>query len=125
MKKTISVLLALILVLSFASCAKNENKADTSLNEGEMKITGEVTSMSGNTLILSSDDKKEISDKFTFSYSDDIIVVEDGFYVTDYSADTFYGKKITVICSSLIQETYPAGLRDVRMIIIKESTFGR
>lgn len=125
MKKTISILLVLILMLSLACCGKNENKADTSLKDGETKITGVVSSMSGNLLTLSSEDKKEISDKFTFSFSDDIVVVEDGYYVVDYTADTFYGKEITVICNSLIQETYPAGLTDVRMIIIKDSTFGR
>lgn len=121
MKKILSILLVIILALSFASCVKKENRADTSLKEGEIEITGLVTSMSGSLLTISDDEDKQ----YRFDYSDDIVVVEDGAYVVDYTADTFYGKKITVICSSDIQETYPAGLTDVRMIIIKESTFGR
>lgn len=120
MKKVISILLVAALALCLAACTKNENKIDVEPNEGEIKISGEITSMSGNILTLSTNDKNVSSDKCTFSFSDEIAIVEDGVYVTDYTADALYGKKVSVICNELIQETYPAGLTKVRVIIIEE-----
>lgn len=118
MKKLICLMLAMILALSFYACEKDPNKVDLTLNDGEMMLTGKVTKVSGNLLTFETDDST-VSDKFYIGYSDKISVAEDGAYVVDYTADAFKGKKISVICSELVQETYPAGLTDVRMIIIK------
>ena len=110
-------MLAAVLLFSLGACMKGNTKPDVSLLEGEMLLTGRVTQVSGNAIILESSDSS-ISNKFSFAYSDAVIVVEDGSFVVDYSADSFKGKSISVICSQLVQETYPAGLVDVRMIII-------
>ncbi len=118
MKKTIAIVLAAVLVLSFAACMKDSNKPDLTLNEGEMMLTGRITKVGGSLLTLETDDSS-ISNKFCFGYSDSIAVVEEGAYVVDYTADSFKGKTVSVICSELVQETYPAGLTDVRMIIIQ------
>ena len=103
--------------MSFAACIKGENTPDVSPLEGEMILGGKITKVSGSLMLLESDDSS-ISNKFTFGYSDTITVVENGEYVVDLSADYFEGKKVSVICSRLVQETYPAGLTDVRMIIL-------
>ncbi len=117
MKKIITLVLAAVLLISLSACMKDGNVPDTQLREGEMMLTGKITKVSSNLMLLESDDSS-ISNKFTFGYSDSITVVESGAYVVDLSADSFEGKKVSVICSELVQETYPAGLVDVRMIII-------
>ncbi len=124
MKKKICLILAALifsaaLMLSFSACVKDDNKADTRIHEGEMVLTGKVERVSGNHITLKTQDSS-ISDKFYFYYTDEVTVVEDGYYVMDLAADSFEGKEISVICSELVQETYPAGLTDVRMIIINE-----
>lgn len=119
MKRIICILLTAVMALSFFACGKDPTKADYSLNEGEMMLTGKVTKVSGNLLTFETE-KSSISDKFYIGYSDEITVAENGAYVVDYTADYFKGKKISVICSELVQETYPAGLTNVRMIIINE-----
>lgn len=118
MKKIICAALAVIIIFSFAACQRRENIADTSLKDGEILLTGKITKVSGSLLILESENNKT-SDKFSFGYDSNITVVEGRAYVVDYTADAFLGKEVSVICSELIQETYPAGLTDVRMIIIK------
>ncbi len=124
MKKKICLILAALvfsaaLMLAFNACVRDDNKANTSLQEGEMVLTGKAEKVSGNHITLKADGNS-ISDKFYFYYTDEVTVVENGYYVMDLAADSFEGKEISVICSEMVQETYPAGLTDVRMIIINE-----
>ncbi len=107
---TVTVLLAAAL----CGCAKPENRADVSVKSGETEITGTVEKVSGNILLISDGE----GGRFSFCYSDEVEVVEDGYYVVDLSANSFKGKKVTVICSAEIMETYPAQLSGERMIII-------
>lgn len=116
MRKTICLLMAVIMGLTFSACAKRENKADTTVGEGEVMLTGKITEVKGNYMLLESRESS-LCDKFSFSFSDEIIAVEKGYYVVDLTADSYLGKTVSVICSESIQETYPAGLSDVRMII--------
>ena len=113
MKKTIIMLLTLILALSLFACAKIENRADISLKKGETKITGTVEQVNGNSIVIH--DGK--GGRYSFTYSDEVNVVEGGYYVVDLAADSFMGDEISVICSEEIMETYPAMLSDVRIII--------
>ena len=121
MKKTLSLLLTVILALTFFGCAKRENRADTSLKEGEMMLTGYVTESYGSTLLLEKTDDGEwqdfVSDRVYVTIGDNTEFVIDGWYVTDLSADYFKGKYISVICSELVLETYPVQLQNERMII--------
>ncbi len=124
MKKKICLILAALvfsaaLMLTFNACVRDDNKADTKVHEGEMLLTGKAEKVSGNHITLKADGNS-ISDKFYFYYTDEVTVVENGYYVMDLAADSFEGKEISVICSEMVQETYPAGLTDVRMIIINE-----
>lgn len=113
MKKITALLLAAVLSVMLYACAKPGNIADTSLRSGETKITGTVEKVSGNSIVIHDGN----GGRYSFTYSDEITVVEDQYYVVDYSADHFKGMEITVICSDRIMETYPAMLSDVRMII--------
>lgn len=115
MKKLFVLFLVLILTFSLACCKKTENKADTSLKEGEISISGTVEQVNGNILLIS--DGK--GGRYSFCFSDDTEVVVDGYYAIDMSADSFKRKKVTVICSAEIMETYPAQLRNERMIIVE------
>ena len=121
MKKTLALLLTVILALAFFGCAKRENRADTSLKEGEMMLTGYVTESYGSTLLLEKTDDGEwqdfVSDRVYVTIGDNTEFVIDGWYVTDLSADYFKGKYISVICSELVLETYPVQLQNERMII--------
>ena len=121
MKKTLALLLTVILALIFFGCAKRENRADTSLKEGEMMLTGYVTESYGSTLLLEKTDDGEwqdfVSDRVYVTIGDNTEYVIDGWYVTDLSADYFKGKYISVICSELVLETYPVQLQNERMII--------
>ncbi|MBQ1996451.1 MAG: hypothetical protein II237_09690 [Clostridia bacterium] len=121
MKKTLALLLTVILALTFFGCAKRENRADTSLKEGEMMLTGYVTESYGSTLLLEKTDDGEwqdfVSDRVYVTIGDNTEFVIDGWYVTDLSADYFKGKYISVICSELVLETYPVQLQNERMII--------
>jgi hypothetical protein len=121
MKKTLALLLTVILALTFLGCAKRENRADTSLKEGEMMLTGYVAESYGSTLLLEKTDDGEwqdfVSDRVYVTIGDNTEFVIDGWYVTDLSADYFKGKYISVICSELVLETYPVQLQNERMII--------
>lgn len=114
MKKTVFLILTLIMALSFVGCSTDPNKADTSLKSDEIKLCGTVIEVSGNTLLI----EDEKGSQYSFGYTDETEVVEDGYYVVDLSADYFPGKEITVIAAPEIRETYPMGI-DVRMIIIE------
>ena len=121
MKKTLALLLTVILALTFFGCAKRENRADTSLKEGEMMLTGYVAESYGSTLLLEKTDDGDwqdfVSDRVYVTIGDNTEFVVDGWYVTDLSADYFKGKYISVICSELVLETYPVQLQNERMII--------
>ncbi len=116
MKKATSLLLVLMFIFLFTSCGKSDNRADTSLREGETYINGKVEEVYGNSLLITDDD----GGKYYFSYSDEVEVVVNGWYVTDMAADSFNGKQVTVICGEDIMETFPAQLTGERMIIISE-----
>lgn len=118
MRKMIAAVFAVLLILSLAGCVNNPGQAVTKLNEGEMMLTGKVTKVSSNLMTFETEESS-ISDKFYIGYSDSVTVVEDGEYVVDCAAYYFKGKRINVICSELVEETYPAGLTAVRMIIIQ------
>ncbi len=118
MRKAISLVMTILLIFSLAGCTKNPNEAVAKPGEGEMMLTGKVTKVSGNLITLETSDSS-ISDKFYIGYSEDITVAENGAYVADCTADSFKGKTVSVICSELVEETYPAGLTEVRMIIIQ------
>lgn len=116
MKKFMIMVLTLFLALSFACCGKPQNnRADTSLKEGETEITGKVEEVNGNILLINDGE----GGRYSFCFSDEVEVVVDGYYVVDLSADSFKGEKVTVVCSAEIMETYPAQLSDERMIIIE------
>lgn len=116
MKKILSLVLIFVFTFSLSACKKTENRADTSLKEGEIKISATVEKVNGNILTLSDGE----GGRYSFCFSDEIEVVVDDFYVVDMSADSFDGKKVTVICSSQIMETYPAQLKNERMIILEK-----
>ncbi len=115
MKKMICIATVLFTFCTLCACSKPENRADTSLREGETAISGKVEQVRGNILVIS--DGK--GGRYSFCYSDDIEVVDDGWYVVDLAADSFKGKKVTVICSEEIMETYPAQLKNERMLIME------
>lgn len=116
MKKAVAVIL-LCVTFIFCSCAKNENRADTSLKDGETSISGIVEKVEGNSLLI----RDSEGSKYYFTYSDDVQVVQDGWYVVDMSADSFQGMDVTVICSQAISETFPMQLNNERMIILEVS----
>lgn len=119
MKKFTSILLAVCMFMAFAACAKDENKADTSLKDGEIMISGRVIESYGNSLLLEEDENENgNAGRFFVAINEYTLFVEEGWYVTDLSADSLEGKRISVICNETILETYPAQLQDERMIII-------
>ena len=116
MKKLAVILLSVLMIAVSAGCRAatfDPNVADTSLREGEMKLSGKVVEVREEALLI----EDEKGGRYTFAYSDDITVVEDGYYVVDLSADSFKGKKVTVIANQSVMETWPMMLSDVRMII--------
>ncbi len=122
MKKTLAVLLIVILAFTFFGCAKRENRADTSLKEGEIMLSGFVSESYGKSLLLEQtegyDWEDYVGDRVYVSIGDNMEFVIDGWYVTDLTADSFEGKYISVICSELVLETYPVQLQGERMIIL-------
>ncbi len=122
MKKTVAILFSVILVMSLCACAKLENRADTSLKEGEIMLSGFVRESYGNSLLLERTDKYDwedyVSDRVFVNIGINMDFVVDGWYVTDLSPDSFVGEYISVICSETVLETYPAQLQGERMIIL-------
>lgn len=116
MKKVLIILTAVLIAFSFAACGvKSENKADTSLKDGEILLSGKVEEVYKNSFLL----KGEGSDRYYISFSDKVQVVEDGYYVVDMAVDSFKGKRVSVICSNQIMESYPAQTSGERMVIIE------
>lgn len=122
MKKLFIIMLSLIMIFSLSFCAKPKNRADTSLKEGEIILSGFVAESYGSSLLLQKAEGYDWgyngADRVFLSFNDNIQFVEDGWYVIDLSPDSFEGKYISVICSQNISETYPAQLNGERMIII-------
>lgn len=122
MKKTIAILLSVIFVMSFCACAKTENRADTFLKDGEIMLSGYVAESYGSSLLLQKADGYEwedyVGDRVFVNIGIDMDFVDDGWYVTDLSPDSFVGEYISVICSETVLETYPAQLQGERMIIL-------
>ncbi len=120
MKKTITLILVIICMLSFSACTKKENKADTSLKEGEILVSGYVIKSYDSSLLLQKSESYDWNlggDRAYVSFGDDIQFVVDGYYVTDLTPDHFEDKYISVICSEAVMETYPLQLMGERMII--------
>lgn len=117
MKKVTVMILAAFVLMSLVACIGDGRVPEMKPGDGEMMLNGRITKAGGSYMLLETDESS-ISNKFSFSYSDTIEVVENGAFVVDLSADSFVGKDVSIICSELVQETYPAGLIDVRMIII-------
>lgn len=122
MKKVMVTVLSIILMFSFSACAKRENRADTSLKEGEIMLSGYVAESYGSSLLLQQAQGYEwedyVSDRVYVNIGERTQFVEGGWYVTDLAADFFEGKYISVICSEHVLETYPAQLQSERMIIV-------
>lgn len=122
MKKTLALFLALFLAMAFVGCTKNGGKADTSLKDGEIMLSGYVSESYGSSLLLQQTDGYDwqdyAGDRVFVNIGDNTDFVVDGWYVTDLTADYFEGKHISVICSEYILETYPAQLQSERMIIL-------
>ena len=122
MKKTLAFLLTAVILVSFFGCAKLENRADTSLKEGEIMLSGYVAETYGNSLLLEKAEGYEwqdfVGDRAYVSIGEHTEFVIDGWYVTDLTADSFEGKYISVICSDTVLETYPVQLTGERMIIL-------
>lgn len=122
MKKTIAILLSVIFVMSFCACAKLENRADTSLKDGEIMLSGYVAESYGSSLLLQKTDGYDwedyVGDRVFVNIGINTDFVVDGWYVTDLSPDSFEGEYISVICSETVLETYPVQLQGERMIIL-------
>ncbi len=120
MKKILAVTLTLVLALSLFACAKKENRADTTLKEGEILLSGYASESFGKSLLIEKAEGYDWpidSDRAYVSLGENIQFVVDGWYVTDLSADYFEDKYISVICSEEVAETYPVQLQNERMII--------
>lgn len=122
MKRTITAILAVLMIFSLSACAKRENRADTSLKEGEIMLSGYVSESYENSFLLQKaegyDWHSSVSDRAFVSIGEHTEFVVDGWYVTDLTADSFKGKYISVICSESVLETYPVQLQNERMIIL-------
>ena len=123
MKKIIALLLSLVISVSFYGC--KEEKTDETIipGEGEIKLTATVkqatdTEPYGATLLLCDADRME----YVFGCDENVTIIENGVQINllDSCADYFTGKKVTVIVSELMQETYPLGLTGERVIIIEK-----
>lgn len=125
MKKAITLILSAVIIFSLCACAKPENRADTSLKEGEIMLSGYVAEATENTILLEKCDgydwENYVGERAYVTVGSDIQFVVDGCYVTDLTADYFKGKYISVICSELVLETYPVQLQNERMIILLDS----
>lgn len=122
MKKTIAIILTVLMIFSLSACAKRENRADTSLKEGEIMLSGYVAESYENSFLLEKaegyDWEDYVGDRVFVSIGDHTEFVVDAWYVTDLTADSFEGKYISVICSDTVLETYPVQLMNERMIIL-------
>ena len=126
MKRAVVILLAVIMCVSFACCGKSETPTDARLSSQkaeisydsntEMMLVGTVKEVNGNSLLIVTDDKQE----YVFGFSKKIKVVKNDSYVYNTEAKDLLGKKITAIAGNQVQETWPMGLTNERMIIITE-----
>ena len=122
MKKTLALFLAIILALAFVGCTKNGGKADTSLKDGEIMLSGYVSESYGSSLLLQQTDGYDwqdyAGDRVFVNIGEKTDFVVDGRYVTAMTADSLESKYISVICSEYVLSTYPAQLQSERMIIL-------
>ena len=125
MKKALAIILSAVILFSLCACAKKENRAYTSLKEGEIMLSGYVAEATENTILLEKRDGYDweayVGDRVYVTVGSNIQFVVDGWYVTDLTADSFKGKYISVICSESVLETYPVQLMNERMIILLDS----
>lgn len=122
MKKISAVIFAAIMIFMLGACAKPENRADTSLKDGEIMLSGYVAESYGSSLLLQKTDGYDwedyVGDRVFVNIGINTDFVVDGWYVTDLSPDSFEGEYISVICSETVLETYPVQLQGERMIIL-------
>ena len=126
MKKAVVILLAVFMCFSFACCGKEKTSTDARLSnqkaeitydaDTEMMLVGTVKEVNGNSLLIVTDDNQE----YVFGFSNEIKVVEKENYVYNPQAKDLLGKKVTAIAGNQVQETWPMGLTNERMIIITE-----
>ena len=79
-------------------------------------LVGTVKEVNGDSLLIVTDNDQQ----YIFSFSKKIKVVKDEQYVYNPQAADLSGKKVTVIAGNEVQETWPMGLTNERMIIITE-----
>lgn len=122
MKKTLALFLALFLAMAFVGCTKNGGKADTSLKDGEIMLSGYVSETYGSSLLLQQTDGYDwqdyAGDRVFVNIGEKTDFVVDGRYVAAVASNSLEGKYISVICSEYILSTYPAQLQSERMIIL-------
>ena len=130
MKKTLILLLVLITVIMFTACGKrgevtptdtSYEAVDCTPHEGEVLITATVKQVYGSSSVDSSfliEDENGV--QYSFAYTEGTVLTEGGeqIAVLDSWQDYFIGRRIKVIASAQMRETYPLGI-DVRMIIIE------
>lgn len=126
MKKAVVILLAVFMCFSFACCGKEKTSTDASYSSekaeitydatNEMMLVGTVKEVNGDSLLIVTDNENE----YSFSFSKKIKVVQDEYYVYNPQAKDLLGKKVTVIVGNEVQETWPMGLTNERVIIITE-----
>lgn len=128
MKRAIVIFLAAFMCISFACCGKDtESNTDATYLptqkaeivydvENEQMIIATVKQVNGNSLLLVDGNDNE----YVFNFSENVKVVKGENYVFKAKASDFAGKKVTVIVSNQIQETWPMGLTGEKFIIINE-----
>ena len=126
MKKAVVILLAVFMCFSFACCGKEKTSTDARLSNQkaeisydsntEMMLVGTVKEVNGNSLLIVTDNNQE----YVFGFSKNVKVVENEYYVYNPKASDLLGKKVTSIAGNQVQETWPMGLTNERLIIITE-----
>jgi len=126
MKKAVVILLMILMCFSFACCGKKtatdtsyvapKEEAQISIGENEMILIATVKEVNGDSLLL----EAETGEEYVFGFSKNVKVVKDSYIIRDMTAKDFLNKKVTVVVSSEVQETYPMGLTGERFIIISE-----
>lgn len=126
MKRAVVILLALLMCVSFACCGKEKTSTDASYSSEkaeitydatkEMMLVGTVKEVNGDSLLIVTDNDQE----YVFGFSKEIKVVQNEQYVYNPQAADLLGKKVTAIAGNEVQETWPMGLTNERVIIITE-----
>ena len=127
MKRAVVILLALLMCLGLACCGSTETVTDATYmpkqkaeitinNETEQFILATVKEANGDSLTLVTDEGQE----YIFSFSENVKVVEGEYYLPAVKASDLVGKKVSAIVGKEVQETWPMGLTNERLIILAE-----